>query len=196
MQREIPQAGQFYRHFKNKLYQIITVASHTETGEMLVIYQALYGDFKTYARPLEMFLSPVDKEKYPQATQNWRFQRVSFSAAKTDTPAVSDIPADKPDTPAMSDIPADKPAAAPSTPKTTPYLERMEQIVTSFMDADSYEKKLSILENYKDFCDNHILDSMAFILDHSLEGRNTEEKFDELKYILRTLIRFENSRLR
>lgn len=58
------------------LYEILGVAHHTETGERLVVYRALYGEGKICARPLEMFLSPTDREKYPSAAQEYRFERL------------------------------------------------------------------------------------------------------------------------
>lgn len=82
--------GDIVRHFKREmlseealakepnmyLYEIVGQAEHTESGEQLMIYRPLYGEGKLYARPLEMFLSPVDKDKYPGLKQKLRFEKI------------------------------------------------------------------------------------------------------------------------
>ena len=69
-------AGNVYRHFKGGLYVVHGVAVHSETAALLVIYSNQDDPGKIWARPLEMFLSPVDKEKYPRARQKRRFEKV------------------------------------------------------------------------------------------------------------------------
>ena len=76
-ERDIPRKGDVYRHFKMKDYLILNSnVIHSETKERMVLYQALYGDHSVYVRPYKMFMSEVDKDKYPNATQTYRFEKV------------------------------------------------------------------------------------------------------------------------
>lgn len=63
--------GQTYRHFKGTIYKVIAIAKHSESLEDLVIYA---HDDKIWARPYESFISKVDKEKYPEVKQEYRFE--------------------------------------------------------------------------------------------------------------------------
>lgn len=158
--REI-KTGQFYRHFKGGLYQVVGIAEHTETGEKLVIYQALYGDYKLYARPYEMFAGETDHEKYPDVTQQYRFELT---------------------------VPGDQ--------KKEPEEERVNPILLEFLDADTLEKKLHILNRYRNQMDESLLNSIAISLDLVVEKKNLQEKYDEIMNCLSMMEHFECNRLR
>ena len=71
--REIKING-IYRHFKGNYYLVVDVAYDCETKEKMVVYRQLYGDMRLWIRALDVFLSEVEHEKYPDVEQKYRFE--------------------------------------------------------------------------------------------------------------------------
>lgn len=196
----IPKTGEFYRHFKNKLYQIVAVAEHSEDGQKLVVYQALYGDFKVYARPLEMFVSEVDHEKYPEVTQKYRFERVEFAATeKSETVSVVN------------------PIEEPLTSEATKEVERVVAVqlveqneaeeavadeagpepgLLEFLDERDWDMKYNILVSLRDKMTDKLVDDLAVVLDVVIPDGPIDKRYEQLKICLRTRQKYENQHLR
>lgn len=196
----IPKPHEIYKHFKGNLYQIVTIAQHSETGEQLVIYQAMYGDFKTYARPLAMFTSEVDKVKYPEIQQRFRFELQGADADRQtrETDAVSG--AQDASTGSVPTATAQGVAAQPEAPAV--HIEVAEEepaldpLVLEFLDADSYEQKLNILAGLHHRITDEMITTMAIACDIEVNDGETEERYEELKNCLLTMEKFECNRLR
>ena len=75
--REIKIHG-IYRHYKGNLYIVEDIIFHSETGEKMVAYRALYDDHKLWCRPYDMFLEEINHEKYPEIQQKYRFEFIDI----------------------------------------------------------------------------------------------------------------------
>ena len=213
----IPKPHEIYKHFKGNLYQVVTIAEHSETGEQLVIYQALYGDFKTYARPLVMFTGEVDRQRYPEVTQRFRFELQGTDADRqireteaagvehpvsTQTTVTATQPAAAQATPIVAqNIAAQATATAAQTtiaPVSPAEDEEpaLDPLVLEFLDADSYEEKLNILAGLHHRITNEMITTMAISCDIEVNDGEPEERYEELKNCLLTMEKFECNRLR
>lgn len=211
----IPKPHEIYKHFKGNLYQIVTIAQHSETGEQLVIYQAMYGDFKIYARPLAMFTSEVDKVKYAEVQQRFRFELQGADAdrqiretdevngGQTTTQAVPTATAQdaaiwtaQAATVQDAATVAAQATAQPASVETQPEEPELDPWVLEFLDADSYEQKLNILAGLHHRITDEMITTMAIACDIEVNDGETEERYEELKNCLLTMEKFECNRLR
>ena len=168
--------GEIYRHFKNKLYQIVTVAEHSETGESYVVYQALYGEFKTYIRPYDMFMSEVDRAKYPDVAQKYRFEKyepVQVVEEKVVAEVVNDTSV----------------VSEPENEGVNPYL--ME-----FFEQRTAAEKIEYLRFIRTKIDDRLINDIAASMDLTVDAGDIDIRFNSLISCLNTMARFECGRLR
>ena len=190
--REVRQ-GQFYRHFKDRLYQVMAVAEHSESGERMVVYQALYGDYRVYVRPYEMFISEVDHEKYPQVTQRYRFEQVELSGEECPdqgTGSVQEAPC------GAAAESKEESAVQKRCPESPSGDGSVNPILLEFLDAETLEEKLHIMIFGRNQMDDSLLNSIAISLDLVVDEKSTQEKYDEILNCLSMMEKFECNRLR
>ena len=193
-----PRPGERYLHFKGNQYQIIAIAHHSETGERMVVYQALYGDFGYCVRPYDMFVSEVDREKYPDEEQRYRFTYVGEIAAVSETvpdpgaepeemadhaELISDSSEDRSEEPAVcagDSVPEGEEAPA------NPWLIR-------FLDTDTLDEKYEVLTDMYREIDDKLIDDLAVCLDVVIPEGKLEDRYRQLKHCIRTRQKYEGS---
>lgn len=216
---EIPKTNEIYRHFKGNLYRIVTLATHSETGEQLVVYQALYGDYTVYARELSMFMGRVDREKYPNAQQEDRFVLLpqivgqeASSAGEAQPPresgaaqgAATQPPRESGAVQGAVTQPLRESGAAQGA-ATQPLQESsasqsaeaaLDPFLLQFLDADTYREKLNLLAALHPRITDDMINTMAVSLDVEVNDGEIDERYEALKTCLLTMERYECSRLR
>lgn len=195
--RHNPRPQEIYRHFKGNLYQIRCLARHSETGEMMVVYQAMYDTFEIYVRPLSMFMEEVDTVKYPDVEQKYRFvlleegqdsvqERESMEPEKT-----VETTGQAQDQQRQTDVKTDIKSVDDSAEELN-----IDPLVLAFLDADSYEQRLLILDSLHNRITDDMINTMAVSEDLEIKEGDLEDRFQELRNCLRTFEKFECNRLR
>ena len=194
--REI-RTGQFYRHFKGGLYQVMAIATHSETKEKMVVYQALYGDYEIYVRPYDMFVSEVDHEKYPQVKQVYRFTQVhpEEMEEESDKVEVPDLTLEldesmEPEQSAVEEEPKKMSEDQPAQEKQD-VSGGINPILLEFLDADTLEEKMHIMTFYRNQMDEALLNSIAISLDLVVDKKGLQETYDEIMNCLSMMKHFE-----
>ena len=209
--RPKPRPQEIYKHFKGNIYQIITMARHSESGVKMVVYQQLYAPFEVYVRPLEMFMSKIDTRKYPNEKQVYRFERLDIRGEEAAAPLketsvqtlnriLSRGKKEQEQEPVPEPAPA--PAAEPAQPAAgtqaheTGDSDALDEGVLEFLDADSYEERLNILAGLHHRITDDMITTMAIACDLEVEDGDIEERYESLKTCLLTMERYECNRLR
>lgn len=199
--REYPKPYEIYRHFKGNLYQIIAIAKDSEDESLKVVYQALYGSYEIYVRDLEMFMSLVDREKYPEAMQEYRFELVDGKKVNRDRENAQKQNIGS----SVAEVAYQESMQCKTEPEAvkqadTGYEESAEgyldPLLLEFLDSSTYEEKLRILNALHPRITQDMINTMAAALDIEVADGELEERYEQVKNCLLTFEKFECNRLR
>ena len=199
-----PRPQEIYRHFKGNMYQVLTIAIHSETREEMVVYQALYGDYKVYVRPLDMFMSEVDRDKYPDVKQKMRFEKVTPTDDRSDrvvTPKPLEEPEKEPEKepakkPMFNFKPTEKSVIMEKSVDEEAQELNLDPLVIQFMDADLASEKNDILSKLRPIITNDMIDIMAMSVGVVVNEGDVYDRYNDLRTCLTTMEKFESTRLR
>lgn len=177
--RSNPKPQEMYRHHKGDIYQIRCLAKHGETGEMMVVYQAMYDTFQIYVISLSMFMKEIDVAVYPDAGQQYDFELISDIELASGSQLMS----------------TSEPIAEEKIQEADEQLN-IDPLVMEFFEADTYEQRLNILSALRHRITDDMINMMALAVDLEIKEGDVEERYEELKNCLLTFERYECNRLR
>lgn len=195
--RHNPQPQEVYRYFKGNLYQIRCLAKDSETGEMMVVYQAMYGDFQIYVSTLSSFMEEIDRQKYPDADGYYRFELSGEQEVKQ--PVVQAPVFKKESEEREIQMPEKKEKEEREAADTDAVIQEelnIDPLVLQFLDVDTYERRLEILSMLHSRIDHDMINTMAVAVDVEIKEGEIEDRYEELKNCLLTFEKFECNRLR
>jgi len=198
--------GKFYRHFKGKNYQVLNIATHSETGEQMVIYQALYGRFEVFCRPLDSFCEMLDRSKYPDSSQLYRFVETTADAVEKQNSAAAvseraDVSGSK-DTAGdyagstQANAAAESAAYAPSYDSSADNVERAAPVLMMFLEAEDAQSKFNVLKEHYLEIDQRTMTNIEVSMDVISTTDDMDERIRFVMDVLKTRMRYENNRLR
>lgn len=186
--------GGFYRHFKDKLYQVKGTAIHSETKEKMVIYQGLYGGYEMYVRPYDMFLSEVDHIKYPDVVQKYRFELIDIKTGKS-LEADYEENNHKMESEKLEESEESEELEESEESEKSEESEEDSKLIR-FLDAYDYKEKLDILTSMRGELNDGLIDIMAESIEVAVPEGDITDRYNSLRKCLMAHTKYEGLRLR
>ena len=186
--------GGFYRHFKDKLYQVKGTAIHSETKEKMVIYQGLYGSYEMYVRPYDIFLSEVDHIKYPDVVQKYRFELIDIKTGKS-LEADYEENNQNMESEKLEELEESKESEKSEESEELEESEQDSKLIR-FLDAYDYKEKLDILTSMRGELNDGLIDIMAESIEVAVPEGDITDRYNSLRKCLMAHTKYEGLRLR